>query len=478
MGRLLLVCVLATSSGSPVAAAPQNEKPNIILIVTDDQRADFLGIAGHPVLRTPVIDGIAAEGVRFSNAFVTTPICAASRASILTGTWERRHGYTFGTPPLTAELVSTSYPTVLREAGYRTGFVGKFGVRAQQDSPSVMFDFFRPQSPPYLKKTVDGTTRHITDLAGDEAIEFLEECREDQPFCLSVSFNAPHAVDGDKENHFPYPSSEEGLYADAEIRPPRVSSEFWKGLPEFFANSLNRERWFWRWDTPEKYERNVRAYYRMISGIDRVVGRILAESERLGFADNTVVIFTSDNGYYKGSRGFAGKWSHYEESLRVPLVIYDPRIEKGRRGRVVPQLALNVDLPATIVDLAGLKQPSTYQGRSLVPVVREDAIEEWREDFFFEHLFDNPQIPKLEGVRGRRYVYARYFDHLPEGEFLHDLESDPLQLVNLAHDPANGALLSTMRDRCDELRTSVGSARVPMPALFGMQAAESSDVGR
>ncbi len=459
MARLPLLFVLATALGDSVTASPQAERPNIIFIVTDDQRADFLGSAGHPVLRTPVIDGIAAEGVRFLNAFVTTPICAASRASILTGTWERRHGYTFGTPPLTAALVARSYPAVLRDAGYRTGFVGKFGVRAQRDSPSVMFDFFRPQSPPYLKKRADGTTRHITDLAGDEAIEFLKGCREDQPFCLSVSFNAPHADDGNKENHFPYPSSEEGLYADAEIRPPLVSTEFWKSLPEFFANSMHRERWFWRWDTPEKYERNVRAYYRMISGIDRVIGRILAESERLGFADNTIVIFTSDNGYYKGSRGFAGKWSHYEESLRVPLVVYDPRIEKSRRGRVVPQLALNVDLAATIVDLAGLKQPSTYQGRSLAPIVRGDRVEEWREDFFGEHLLDNPQIPRWEGVRGQRYVYARYFDHLPEGEFLHDLERDPLQLVNLAHDPEYDAVLATMRDRCDELRAAAGPAR-------------------
>jgi arylsulfatase A-like enzyme len=204
----------------------------------------------------------------------------------------------------------------------------------------------------------------------------------------------------------------------------------------------------------------------MISGIDRVIGRILAESERLGFADDTIVIFTSDNGYYKGSRGFAGKWSHYEESLRVPLVVYDPRIEKSRRGRVVPQLALNVDLAATIVDLAGLQQPSTYQGRSLAPIVRGDRVEEWREDFFGEHLLDNPKIPKWEGVRGQRYVYARYFEHLPEGEFLHDLERDPLQLVNLAHDPAHDAVLARMRARCDELRAAAGSAPpAPSPGL-------------
>ena len=134
MNNPLLLFVLAAVLGTP-GTATQVERPNIILFVTDDQRDDFLGCAGHPVLRTPVIDGLAADGVRFANAFVTTPICAASRASIFTGAWERRHGYTFGTPPLAAGLVERSYPAVLRKAGYRTGFVGKYGVRAGSEAP-------------------------------------------------------------------------------------------------------------------------------------------------------------------------------------------------------------------------------------------------------------------------------------------------------------------------------------------------------
>lgn len=439
--------------GSTTTAA-QTERPNVILIVTDDQRNDFLGCAGNPVVRTPVIDRLAAQGVRFSNAFVTTPICAASRASILTGAWERGHGYTFGTPPLRKELVASSYPALLRGAGYRTGFVGKFGVNVESGSTQQMFDFFRPQSQPYLKEGDDGRPRHLTDLAGDAALEFLQGCKEAQPFCLSVSFNAPHAQDADKQNQFPFPASDEDLYASAEIPPPLVAAEFRESLPKFLADSLARERWYWRWDTPEKYQRNVRAYYRMISGIDRVVGQVLAESERLGFANNTVVIFTGDNGYFLGSRGFAGKWFHYDESLRVPLVIHDPRVKESERGRVISQQALNVDLSATILDLAGLATPVSCQGRSLTPLVRGDVIEEWRGDFFAEHRFDHPKIPKWEGVRGQRYVYARYVDHLPEGEFLHDLEQDPQQLVNLAHAPKHAELLAKMRSRCNVLRLS------------------------
>ncbi|MEM7307241.1 MAG: sulfatase [Planctomycetota bacterium] len=443
--------LLAAALCGVPASARQTARPNLLFIVTDDQRDDALGCAGHPVLRTPVIDGLAARGTRFTNAFVTTPICAASRASILTGTWERRHGYTFGTPPLSAEEVAESYPALLREAGYRTGFTGKFGVRAPQGSPGAMFDFFRSYGQPFQKQREDGSTRHLTDIAGDDALEFLADCDEDIPFCLTISFNAPHAEDATKENPYPHSPPEAELYAEGEMPAPRVPMDFWEGLPEFFSTSLNRVRWFWRWDTPEKYDRFLRDYYRMVSGIDRVVGTVLEDLERRGLADNTVVVFTSDNGYYMGSRGFAGKWSHYEESLRVPLVIHDPRMSTDAGGRTVPELALNVDLAPTLLAFAGVGAPAGYQGLSLVPLLSGAPPEPWREDFLFEHLMNDARIPRMAGVRSKRHVYARYVDHLPDGEFLHDLERDPLQLVNLAGDPEHAELLDQMRRRCEEL---------------------------
>lgn len=448
---------------SPFSATlSASERPNIIFFLSDDHRADFLGCAGHPILKTPTIDGLAKNGVRFENGFVTTSICAASRATILTGLWERTHRFTFGTPPIAAPLIEDSYPAVMRDAGYRTGFVGKFGVGVPKNAPSQMFDFFAPLNRnPYFKKQPDGTVRHLTEITGDRAIDFLRSCRADQPFCLSVSFNAAHAEDGDKENHFPWPKAEDGLYDDVTIPPPLVDTDFWKQLPEFLQNSMHRDRWFWRWDTPEKYQKNAKAYYRMITGLDRVMGRVLSEAEKLGFADNTVVIFTGDNGYYKGSRGFAGKWSHYEESLRVPLVIYDPRLPAEQRGRVLAQMALNVDLPATMAQLALGKIPERYQGADLMPLVRGESLESWRTDFFCEHLFNNRSIPKYEGVRGSRYVYARYFENLPEGEFLHDLQQDPLQLKNLATDPQHATVLEEMRARCDELRDQLGGKYEP-----------------
>ena len=461
MKRLLvLIVIVLAGAGRPSIAA---SGPNIIFFLSDDQRSDLLGCAGHPILKTPTMDRLARAGVRFENMFVTTSICAASRASLLTGLWERTHKYTFGTPPISAGHSDRSYPAVLRGAGYRTGFIGKFGVSVAKGQREKMFDFFRPLGRnPYFKKRPDGSTRHITQIAGDLAIEFLRQEKRERPFCLSVSFNAPHAEDRDKEDHYPWPRAVDGLYDDVTVPPPHLSEpEVFASQPEFLKKSLNRTRWFWRWDTPAKWQKNVRAYFRMISGVDHAMGRVLDEVERLGLAGDTVVIFAGDNGYYLGSRGFAGKWSHYEESLRVPLIVHDPRLPEKLRGRVTGETVLNVDIPATIVALAGIDVPPSYQGRSLVPLVRGQDVDDWRTDFFCEHLFDHAEIPKWEGVRGSRWVYARYFQQSPPHEFLHDLRDDPGQLRNFAGDPAYAADLARMRRRCKELRDGLGGEYSP-----------------
>jgi arylsulfatase A-like enzyme len=346
---------------------------------------------------------------------------------------------------------------VLKRAGYRTGFVGKFGVDIQQGQQQQMFDQFAPiNRSPFFKEQADGTLRHETALCGDAAIEFLRSTPAGQPFCLSVSFNAAHAEDADQLKHYPWLPEVDGLYDDAYIGPPRLdSNEIFESHPEFMRKSMNRDRWYWRWDTPEKYQHNIRAYYRLISGIDLTIARVLDELETQGRAGDTGVIFSGDNGYYAGERQFAGKWSHFEQSLRVPLVIYDPR-GGAARGQVAPQVALNTDIPATIVDIAGQPLPQHYQGRSLAPIVRAEPVAEWRTDFFCEHLMNNASIPKWEGVRGERYVYARYFQQEPIVEFLHDLDHDPDQLVNLADDAGHAETLEAMRGRMRELREGYG----------------------
>ena len=232
-----------------------------------------------------------------------------------------------------------------------------------------------------------------------------------------------------------------------------------ESLPKFMQTSMNRDRWHWRWDTDNKYQVNMRAYFRMISGIDHVAGRLVEQLEEQGLADNTVIIYTADNGYYLGDRGFAGKWTHYEQSLRVPLIVYDPRLPQGKRGRVHSQLALNSDLASTMIDLAGQSIPHAHTGRSLVPLLEGKTVADWRTDILCEFLAVPGTIPRWEGVRDTDWVYARnYVDgsDQPPFEFLHDLKNDPEQLTNLAMNVNNHLALDRMRARCDELIADVG----------------------
>ena len=445
----------AALSASGCGQATPAEPANILFFLIDDQRNDTLGCAGHPIVRTPNVDALARDGVRFSNAFVTTPICAASRASIFTGLVERTHGYTFGNPPVSEQHLANGYPALLHSAGYRTGFCGKYGINPRQER---YFDEYEEiNRNPYFHEQPDGSLRHETELCADFAEQFIAS--SDGPFCLSVSFNASHAEDSDRRpaiGHFPSPKAVDGMYEDIAMPAPRLADQKYRdALPDFLKeNSLNRERYFWRWDTPEKYEANLRAYFRMLSGIDGAIGRVRAVLEAVGTADNTIIVYMADNGYMMGDRGMAGKWNHYEQSLRVPLIVYDPRVDQSQEFRTDDAMALNIDLAPTFLEWAGLEASSQHQGSSLASHVRGEQPTEWRNDFFCEHLMEREQIPKHESVRGERYVYARYFDH--NFEFLHDLQTDPDELINLATDEAHAATLNEMRTRCDELRDSYG----------------------
>lgn len=441
---------LAALGGRGVRA--ESDRPNILFFLSDDQRHDVLGCAGHPILQTPVVDRLAARGVRFSDCCVTTPICPASRASILTGVTERTHGYTFGRPPVPAPLARASYPRALRRSGYRTAFFGKYGV-AMETPPEDLFDVHEFRDRPYFQNG-----RHIDELNAEGAIRFLEEHDAAAPFCMSISFSTPHAEDADLENHFPAIDGVAGLYEDVEMPPPRLADPaIFDAHPEFLRESLNRERYYWRWDTPEKYQRNMRAYLRMITGMDLLIGRVLDALAARGLAERTVVVFCSDNGYYMGDRGFTGKWSHYEESLRVPLIVMDPRLPAGLQGRVLDPMTLNLDLPATFLDLAGLPAPDVYQGRSLVPWMRGETPS-WRTSAFLEHRMNHPAIPKWEGVRTARHTYARYDEQEPIHEFLHDREADPDQIENLAASPEQREVLEHLRRACDAYAASYAPA--------------------
>jgi arylsulfatase A-like enzyme len=442
--RALRVFVAATALVSAPMAFGDTDRPNLIFVLSDDHRNDFLGCAGHPVVKTPTLDRLAADGVRFRNGFVTTSICAASRATLFTGLTERSHGFTFGTPPIHHDWIVSSYPALLKANGYRTGFVGKFGVKIDGKPGSDMFDWYRPLNRSPYVKMIEGKPRHVSDLIGDEAMEFIQDTPANQPLCLSVSFNAAHAEDGDKENHYPPPESERELYRDVAVDQPRLVDTF-ESMPDFLKRSMNRDRWYWRWDTPAKYEKNVRNYYRMITGLDRNIGRVMEAIEESGRGRNTVIVFMGDNGYYKGDRGFAGKWSHFEESLRVPLIVYDSRDRRANEHRVADAVTLNLDVAPTLLDYAGIEMPDHYQGQSVKTLV-EDINAEWpRESFTCEHLMNHASIPKWEGIRTPKYTYAKYFEQDPPYEFLHDREADPDQRKNLVHDENYADVLSDLR---------------------------------
>lgn len=440
------------------------EKPNILFFLIDDQRNDMMSCAGHPIIQTPTIDNLAKNGIRFTNAFVTTSICAASRASILTGLYESKHTYTFGKNPIKTEFMDNSYPFLLKKSGYETGFIGKFGVSIEEtDSMLIqMFDIYKPspKSGPHFVQLTDGSKRHSTEIKGDEAVQFIKNQSKEKPFCLSVSFNAVHAVDSNltpgSKGHYPYPQAVSHLYENIKIpKPDLFDSAIYENHPEFLKNSLNRDRFFWRWDTEEKYQENMRAYYRMISGYDHVMKRVINALKENGLDKNTIIIFSADNGYYMGNRGFAGKWSHYEESLRIPMVIYDPRVSLNTTERTNDEIALNIDIPATILDLAGILQPKLYQGKSLVPFLNSTQIETWRTNFLCEHRMEHDKIPKYVGIRGQRYVYANYYEQNPPYEYLHDLQKDPKQLENLVHNSEYNAVLQDMRNKCDSLENKI-----------------------
>ena len=430
---------------SDPASSPER-RPNILFLLTDDQRWDTMGCAGNPIIQTPNMDKLAQQGVLFRRNFVTTSICAVSRASFLTGLYARCHGiHGFGVS-LSEEQHAASYPGLLREAGYRTGFIGKYGVG--RTMPDDKFDFSRGFAGQgrYLDKDDPSSRSHLTTIMGDQAQEFLEGSTGDQPFCLSVSFKAPHVQDGEAPYFISDPAYDE-LYADATI-PPFYKNDraHYDQLPAFLKDEYEgRIRWERRFGTPERYQESVKRYYRLIYGVDVQIGRMLDTLQRKGWDDNTVIVFAGDNGFYLGERGQAGKWLMHEESIRTPLIIRDPR-QKASAGTTRDEMALNIDCAPTMLSLAGIEPPASTNGRDLTPLVRGESPA-WRHEWFYEHLFEHSTIPKTEGVRGENWKYCDFIESDPHYEELYDLDGDPQEERNLASVSEHGGQLAAMRER-------------------------------
>lgn len=443
----LIVFISLFIPGFSIAAA---EKPlNILILYADDWRNDTLGCAGNPIVLTPNLDNLAKKGIRFSHNYVTTSICGVSRANLLTGQWMSRHGNQafamFKTP------WEQTFPGLLRKNGYYTGHVGKWhnGV-----FPKDKYDFGKSYSGNHWIKNSNGEMIHVTKKNQLDALEFLESKPSDKPFLLTVAFFATHAVDGNPKQYLPQPESME-FYKNITIPIPKTATdEHFRKLPAFIANEKNegRNRWHWRFDTPEKYQEYMKNYYRLATEVDDTCGKIIADLEKRKLLDSTLVIFTTDNGYFHGEHGLADKWYPYQESIRVPLIILDPRMAKSNAGSINDEITLNVDLAPTILNASKVEIPKTMQGRDLSPLYLEKSITSWRKEFFYEHaIIKNKEfIPASEALVQKNIKYIYWPDYATEE--LYDLTKDPFEEIDVIQNENYKEILEQSRTRFKELK--------------------------
>ena len=489
----------------------KDKRPNFIYILGDDHRAEYLGCAGHPIVETPNIDSMARGGFNFSGAYCTSPVCTPSRACHLLGQWERRHGVNFNSRSAVGHRAwETAFPCVLRENGYFTGWIGKnhvpVGVGGYEGGTfEKSFDYFygnHSHSYFYVKERAHCGIYSNSDF--DTQVEvfeqgamnflkpekrFLDSCVSplperdaSKPFCLCITFNLPHDCSTgemrlrpedddlykmryrDRVMDFPLPAT----YGDAWTQqPPKLPREVYNGVQVPCYDYVH---------TPETMREKMVRTAQTVTGIDRMIGALRNCLEELGEADNTVIIFSTDHGLLFGEYGMGGKNLLYEPSVRIPMVLYDPTAPKTLCGKNIDSLVCPEDLASTVLDMAGLDIPASYQGRSLLPLLRDPSAA-WREDLFLEANMDTQNYPRSDGIRTRQYKYIRYFkrsedpaqkdlyyrgtlddyrsclnstlyhgEH-PVFEELYDLRADPHETVNLAGDPGFAATKTQLRDR-------------------------------
>lgn len=458
---VLLYGAFVMLGGYVRSAHGQPDRPNIVFIITDDQRWASLGVTGHPFAQTPNIDRLAQEGALFSNFFVTTPLCSPSRASFLTGQYAHTH-HVFNNDRVGLDVIShtlMTFPRRLREAGYETAFIGKWHM-GLDDSRRPGFDHwisFKGQGL-YLDPVVNVNGQqlqldgYMTDWLNRWAVEFVERPHA-KPFVLYLSHKAVHAP------YLPAPRHD-SLYADAAYVPPVSAGDDLSGKPV-----LRREVEPVDWvnlesvvpEPPESRRGRgndndavVRDQMRTLAAVDEGVGMVLEALERTGQLDNTIVIFTSDNGYLLGEHGrFDTKRFAYEASIRVPFLMrYPARVAPGT---TIEALTLNVDVAPTLLELAGAEPLERVHGQSFVPLLH-DARAPWRSSFLAEYFLEKvvPRAPAWQAVRTTRWKYIRYTE-LEGMDELYDLQTDPHEMHNRIADPAAQAVLAEMKTELERL---------------------------
>jgi arylsulfatase A-like enzyme len=481
-------------------------RPNLIFLLTDDQRDNTLGAMGHPYVRTPHLDALMRDSVRFKNAYTATPVCAPSRISFFTGMPERVHGVGFSSSyDLTEQQWEHTYPALLRKGGYHTGFVGKFGVEHYtfKGRAHEKFDFWwghdgwtkflpkdhdTPSTTPYHHAKED----LITPIMGEAMTKFLDAAPSTKPFCLSVSFNVPHGsqvtsmfTDYPEWNRMTRPANQnpklhgtsfyDQLYRDLVIPlPSDVGMDPYHFIPQSIMDQDKGRRnqsYAYDYTLATCREHHIR-YYQTITGLDHVIGGLLADLKKRGLDQNTIILFGSDHGLLLGEYGMGGKELLLDLTMKIPCIIHDPRTPKEQRGRQLDPLVSSLDYTRTILDYAGIEAPAEMEGRSLRPWV-EGRETPWRNELFLESLFTLRDNPFQEGLRTTRWKYIRMYDGVPgfkephvdfknrapEFEMLFDLQADPTERRNLVNAPEHATVLTELRQKTTARSIAINQRR-------------------
>jgi len=435
------------------------ERPNIIYLMADDQCTYSLRCYGNKDVLTPNMDKLGYDGLIFDRHYDTTAICMASRASVMTGMYEYKTGTNFGHGDMKPEVWANSYPVLLRKAGYLTAFAGKFGFevegRGKNGKPGLCasdFDIWAgaPGQTSYTTSKNSALGKYASEYPhstlaygafGQDVIR--EAVKQKKNFCLSISFKAPHKP-ADPDPRF------NAIYAGKTFTKP---ANFGRENGQHLApqSKLGREyEAFTEWHYDTNYDGEMAKYFQQVYGIDVAIGMIRDELKAQGIADNTVIIYTSDNGYLAGSHGYGSKELPYEESSRVPLMIYDPRSPSASKHLRSPALTGNIDFAPTILNLAGLPIPDNMDGVSLLPLLKDPGADV-REQMALINVFGGGSTSVLTVLTKEwKYIYWWYGSSKMEPtEELFQLTKDPLEMTNLANIPEVSPIRDSMRKKYD-----------------------------
>ena len=476
-----IVCAVGLGcAGAPTASGKKG--PNVLVILADDLRWDAMSCAGHPFLRTPNIDRLAAEGVRFANAFCTTSLCSPSRASMLSGLYAHAHGVTDNFTEYPADRPSLH--TRLRAAGWETAWIGKWHMGEENDEKRPGFDHWisHKGQGTYLDNlfNVNGERKilpgYYTTVVTDLAKDYVKRPRE-KPFFLVVGHKAPHS-----------PNVPEARYARAfdafDIRYPRTAFNL-AGKPKWIEERLQTWHgiygplWGFRRRFPDAGREGekafadfCRAYYATVKSIDDSVGELVASLAQAGELDNTLIVFTGDNGFFLGEHGMMDKRAMHEPSIRIPLIVRYPRLAPA--GRVVDSQVLTVDYAPTILDACAAPPLDGIHGRSMLPLLR-GGTDGWRRSWFYAYNYEKqfPYTPNVRGVRTAEWKYVRYphGDGTPDRHAaeLYNLKLDPLELRNEAANPHHQDKVRELGRELERLMREAGALPDRMPRDEGVK---------